>query len=162
MRGLDFDSFKSRNVACRKIFHGPLPEVIGSPRDGVCAGLRGLWNEAYVWQPAREWDTEVRTMQEDKAGAGVDLVRWTFSITPEQVKAAEEYLGDQSAEFVVTSDGQVTVTWEEPEGDLDQVIDELWSALGAPVEITHEEFRLVNRLVYESEDEEDGEKKAVA
>ena len=42
--------------------------------------------------------------------------------------------------------------WEEPEGDLDEVVEALWEINGGPFEVTHEEFHRLGHLVYEADD----------
>ena len=44
------------------------------------------------------------------------------------------------------------MTWDEPEGGIDELIEELWAINGEPFEVTHEEFHRVNLLVYQPEE----------
>ena len=72
--------------------------------------------------------------------APIDLIRWTFTIDPERRVDLEAYLADLGLDVVVRDDRQFVVSWEEPDRDLDEVIQELWAIYGEPFELTHEEF----------------------
>ena len=73
------------------------------------------------------------------ANASNDLIRWTFALPEEAVEAVEEHLTDLGADVFVRN-RRFHVTWEEPELDLDAVVEALWSIVGKPFEITQEEF----------------------
>ena len=79
-------------------------------------------------------------MSEPLASEGIDLIRWTFTIDPAQLSAVEGYLSDLGLDVHASAEGRIVATWEEPDGDVDEVIEGLWAAHGAPFEITHEEF----------------------
>ncbi len=70
-----------------------------------------------------------------------DLLRWTFTVDPAHRQAIEAHLDDLGADVWVRDESKFQVTWEEPEGDLDEVIEALWSIHGEPFEVTQEEFR---------------------
>jgi len=92
-------------------------------------------------------------MSAESQAAGPDLIRWTF--TPEAAKRDEivALLLDHGFEVHTRDDGPVVATWDEPEGDPDEVVEELWAIHGEPFEVTHEEFRRTELLVYHHEDE---------
>ena len=56
------------------------------------------------------------------------------------------------------------MTWDEPEGGIDELIEELWAINGEPFEITHEAFHRVSLLVYHPEEisEADGGSESAA
>lgn len=83
----------------------------------------------------------------------IDMIRWTFTIDPTQRFEIESYLTDLGPDVYVNGQGQFTVIWEEPEGDLDGVVEELWALHGEPFEVTHEAFQRLEHLVYHAEDE---------
>lgn len=76
----------------------------------------------------------------------IDLIRWTFTIDPERRVDVECYLADLGLEVVVRDDRQFVVSWEEPDRDADEVIQELWAIYGEPFELTHEEYRRLTLL----------------
>jgi hypothetical protein len=93
----------------------------------------------------------------------LDLIRWTFTIDPAKREPVEDYLSELGLDWHGRGEGQYLVNWDEPEGDPDEVIDELWALNGAPFEVTHEEFHRLNLLVYHVEDEgSEGADRAVA
>jgi hypothetical protein len=101
-------------------------------------------------------------MSESQAGSTIDLVRWTF--TPESSKRTEieTHLNELGLEVHVHADGRFTVLWDEPEGDIDEVVEELWEVNGGPFEITHEEYRHLSHNVYHAEGEDLADDRTVA
>ncbi len=73
----------------------------------------------------------------------VDVVRWTFTADPAHRGEIESHLDDLGADVVARGEGQFVVSWEEPEGDLDEVLEALWALNGSPFEVTQEEFHRV-------------------
>ena len=83
-----------------------------------------------------------------------DLVRWTFSIEPDRRGAIEGHLEDLGADVLVRDGGSFLATWDEPEIDLDAVIEALWALNESPFEITQEEFhRIALHTLAHAEDE---------
>lgn len=85
----------------------------------------------------------------------IDLIRWTFTVDPAQLRAVETYLTDQGLEVHARPDGKIVATWDEPEGDIDEVVEGLWEVHGTPFEVTHEEFSRLNLLAYQADDADD-------
>lgn len=92
----------------------------------------------------------------------VELIRWTFSVTPEHRVEIETHLLDLGLEVQARGEDTLTVTWDEPEGGIDELIEELWAINGEPFEVTHEEFHRVNILVYQPEETTGESERAVA
>jgi hypothetical protein len=83
-----------------------------------------------------------------------DLIRWTFTVDPARKAAIEEHLNDLGADVLAREGGQFLVTWEEPEGDLEEVVEALWNLNGTPFEVVSEEFhRLGLHLLQDAEDD---------
>jgi hypothetical protein len=82
----------------------------------------------------------------------VELVRWTFTVNQEHRVEIETHLLDLGLELQARGDDILVVTWDEPEGSFDELIEELWAINGEPFEVTHEEFHRVNMLVYQPEE----------
>ncbi len=101
-------------------------------------------------------------MSESQAGSTIDLIRWTFTPEPAKRTEIEAHLNDHGLEVHVQADGRFTVLWDEPEGEIDEVVEELWEVNGAPFEITHEEYRHLSHNVYHVEGEEPTAERAVA
>lgn len=93
----------------------------------------------------------------DGNDAAIDMIRITFTADPEHRAEIEAHLADLGLDVHTWGDGHVTAFWEEPEGDLDEVVEALWEINGAPFEVTQEEFRRLNILVYHHEDDEAGQ-----
>jgi hypothetical protein len=93
--------------------------------------------------------------QESNAnGPSLDLIRWTFTSDPEQSTAIEEYLVDQGLDVLLYDECKFLVTWDEPEGDVEALINEIWALNGAPFEVTQEEFhRLSLHTLYHDAEE---------
>lgn len=99
----------------------------------------------------------------DGTDATIDMIRITFTADPAHRAEIEGYLADLGVDVHTWGDGHVTAFWEEPEGDLDEVVEHLWEINEAPFEVTQEAFRRLNLLVYHhEEDAADGSERAVA
>ena len=82
-----------------------------------------------------------------------DLIRWTFTADPGRREAIEAALADLGADVAARDGGHFVVLWDEPEADLDEVVDRLWALNGAPFEVTHESFRRPELLAYQADPE---------
>ena len=91
-------------------------------------------------------------MNSAESSLSVELIRWTFSVTPEHRVEIETHLLDLGLEVQARGEDTLIVTWDEPEGGIDELIEELWAINGEPFEVTHEEFHRVNMLVYQPEE----------
>lgn len=80
-------------------------------------------------------------MDHNASPPAVDLVRWAFSTDPEHQSAIEDHLANLGADVLAREGGEFVVTWDEPEDDLEEILEELWSINGAPFEVTQEEFQ---------------------
>jgi hypothetical protein len=88
----------------------------------------------------------------------LDLVRWTFTSNPEHRTEIESYLLDLGADVLVREGSDFLVTWEEPEEDLVEVVEAIWSLNGEPFDVIQEEFqRLSLNTLHYCEDEADQE-----
>ena len=92
-------------------------------------------------------------MSMDEAAPSTDLIRWTFAVPPEVAEAVENHLNDLGADVFVRDGQTFHVTWEEPDVDLDPVVEAVWSLAGEPFEITQEEFHRLELHVLQHEDE---------
>ena len=101
-------------------------------------------------------------MSESHAGTTIDLIRWTFTPNADRRAEIEAHLNDHGLEVHVQGDGRFTVLWDEPEGEIDEVVEELWEINGAPFEVTHEEYRHLSHYVYHAEGDEPVADRAVA
>jgi hypothetical protein len=86
--------------------------------------------------------------------ASPDLIRWTFTIDPEHRAAIESHLVDLGADVWVLEEGKFQVIWEEPEGDLDVIVEALWQIQGEAFDVTQEEFRRTGLHVLQHSDDE--------
>ncbi len=82
----------------------------------------------------------------------VDLVRWTFAVDPDRRTEIVAYLHDHGADVLVRGEDQLVVSWEEPEGNLEEMIEALWGLNGGPFEVTVEEFHRIGLHTLESDD----------
>ncbi len=82
----------------------------------------------------------------------VEMIRWTFTVSPEHRVEIESHLLDLGLEIQARGDDALVVTWDEPEGGIEELIEELWGINGEPFEITHEEFHRVSLMVYQPEE----------
>ena len=90
----------------------------------------------------------------------IEMVRWTFTVSPEHRVDIETHLLDLGLEIQARGDDILVVTWDEPEGGIDELIEELWAINAEPFEITHEEFHRVNLLVYHPEETDEADSAA--
>ena len=94
-------------------------------------------------------------MNEDRDTAATDLIRWTFSVNPARRAEIEHHLNDLGLDVLVRDESQFLVTWDEPEGDTDGLIEAIWAINGSPFEVTQEEFHQLGlHILHHSEDEE--------
>ena len=70
-------------------------------------------------------------MSEDPNPPATDLIRWTFSANPDHRAEIESHLDDLGLDVLVRNESQFLVTWDEPEGNLDEVIEAIWAINGA-------------------------------
>lgn len=96
-------------------------------------------------------------MNADGEEQTIDMIRWTFTADPSKRDELANYLVDRGLEVLVRDEETLVAIWDEPEGDIDEVVEALWEINGAPFEITHEEFHRANLLVYEPEEVEEVE-----
>lgn len=85
----------------------------------------------------------------------IDMIRWTFTADPSKRDELANYLVDNGLEVLVRDEETLVAIWDEPEGDIGEVVEALWEINGAPFEIVHEEFQRENLLVYEPEEVEE-------
>jgi hypothetical protein len=85
-------------------------------------------------------------MSEGMSAATIDLIRWTFSANPDHRAEIEEHLTDLGLDVMVRDGSHFIVCWDEPEGNIDEVIEAIWAVNGEPFEITQEEFHRQNLL----------------
>ncbi len=90
-------------------------------------------------------------MDGERDSASADVIRWTFQAAPEQRAAIETYLTDLGLDVFSRADGTISATWDEPEGDIDEVVEGLWEVAGETFEITHEALRRLDLLIYHPE-----------
>jgi hypothetical protein len=90
----------------------------------------------------------------------LDMIRWTFTTDASRKADIESYLADHGIELLDRGEGQFVAIWDEPEGEVDEVVEGLWEALGTTFEVTHEEFRRTDLSVYEHEAGETSEQAA--
>src|SRR5208337_3005065 len=76
----------------------------------------------------------------------IEMIRWTFMVSPTHRVEIETYLLDLGLEIQARGDDVLVVTWDEPEGGIGELIEELWAINAEPFEITHEGFHRVNLL----------------
>ena len=79
-------------------------------------------------------------MSPENTSPSTDLVRWSFAINPAKRGAIEDHLADLGADVVIRDGQDFIVTWDEPEGDLSDVIEALWALNGEPFEVIEESF----------------------
>jgi hypothetical protein len=93
-------------------------------------------------------------MSPELPSPSTDLVRWSFTINPAHRGAIEGHLADLGADVLVREGQDFIVTWDEPEGDLGEVIEALWVLHGEPFEVIEEGFqRLELHTIHQAEDE---------
>lgn len=96
-------------------------------------------------------------MSQTQADTPIDLIRWSFTADPARSEEIEAYLNDLGLDVFSRSDGQFLVLWDEPDADLDEVVERLWAINGTAFEVTHESFRRLDLLVYQAEDDTEAE-----
>jgi hypothetical protein len=84
----------------------------------------------------------------------IDLIRWTFTVAPEKRAQVEQLLADYGLEVFARGEEQLVALWDEPEGDLDELVEQVWEVAGSAVEITHEEFRRSELVILHQEDQD--------
>lgn len=93
-------------------------------------------------------------MSPDSKSTSTDLVRWSFTINPAHRGEIESHLGDLGADVLVRDGQDFVVTWDEPEGDLADIIEAMWSLNGEPFDVIHEDFhRLELHTIQHADDE---------
>ena len=93
-------------------------------------------------------------MSQEQGNSAIDLIRWSFTINPAHRAEVEGYLNDFGLEVLVVEGSKFTVTWEEPDQEVEEVIEELWALNGEPFEVIQEEFhRLGLHTFHPAEDE---------
>jgi hypothetical protein len=95
-------------------------------------------------------------MTEPSGNPGRDLIRWTFTTDPYKRAEVEGYLNDLGLDVLVRGESLFIVTWEEPDHDLDEVIEELWALNGSPFEVTEEEFHRTSLLTLHHAEDDPG------
>lgn len=70
----------------------------------------------------------------------IDMIRWTFTINPAHRAAIQGYLVDLGLDVVVVDDAKFTVSWEEPDEEVEGVIEEMWELNSEPFEVIQEDF----------------------
>ena len=103
-------------------------------------------------------------MGDGQNGSTIDLIRWTFTIDPDKRAGVEEHLVDLGLDVLVRDGTEFLVTWDEPEGNIDEVIEAIWALNGEPFEVTQEEFhrQTLLHLHHEDDDPASGSDRAVA
>jgi hypothetical protein len=94
-------------------------------------------------------------MGDGQNASTIDLIRWTFTVDSTHGLEIEEHLADLGLEVLVRDEAHFSVLWDEPEGNIDEVIEAIWAINGAPFEITQEEFHRQNLLRIHHEDDAD-------
>jgi hypothetical protein len=93
-------------------------------------------------------------MSHDTNTPSIDLVRWAFTVDAVHRAEIEGHLVDLGADVLVREGTEFLVTWDEPEDDLTEVIEAIWSLNGEPFDVVQEEFqRLSLDTLQHSEDE---------
>jgi hypothetical protein len=99
---------------------------------------------------------------EPNSSPTIDMIRWTFTVNVDRRRQLEEHLTDHGLDVHPHGENGLVATWDEPEGNLDEVIEELWAINGEPFDITHEEFHRLNLSSYHHADDGDDAERAVA
>jgi len=93
-------------------------------------------------------------MSQEQDTNALDLIRWTFHASAEHRDEIEGYLADQGFDVLVQDEATFIVTWEEPDRDVDEVIEAIWDLNEEPFEVTQETFkRLEMHTLVHSDDE---------
>lgn len=92
-------------------------------------------------------------MSDAASSPSVDMIRWTFTVKPENRAVIEAHLVDLGPDVVVLGDSQFHISWEEHDLDLDEIAAELWDLNEEAFEITQEEFHRVSLAVIHPDEE---------
>ena len=82
----------------------------------------------------------------DETQPTIDLIRWSFTAEPERAPEIEAHLADLGLDVLVRDGVHFLVSWDEPEGNVDEIIEAIWELNGAPFDVTQEEFQRRNLL----------------
>lgn len=93
-------------------------------------------------------------MSHDTTSGTVDLVRWSFSIETDRAPEIQAHLNDLGADVLVRDGRDFLVTWDEPEGDIAEVIEAIWSINGAPFDVIQEVFHRLELHTFHHVDDE--------
>ena len=93
-------------------------------------------------------------MGDGQNAATIDLIRWTFTADPAHSGEIEEHLNDLGLDVLVRDGCHFLVTWDEPEGNIDEVIEAVWALNGEPFEVIQEEFHRQTLLHLHHDDSE--------
>jgi hypothetical protein len=93
-------------------------------------------------------------MSLEATAASSDLIRWTFTVNPEHAQAIETHLDDLGADVWVRDGSRFQVSWEEPDADLDEVIEALWLIHGEPFDVTQEDFSRTSLHILQHSDDQ--------
>jgi hypothetical protein len=86
----------------------------------------------------------------------IDLIRWTFTTSPDHRAEIEAHLVDLGLEVVVHDDALFVVNWEEPDRNVEEVIEEIWDLNGEPFDVTQEDLHRVALHTWHHVDNEPG------
>jgi hypothetical protein len=90
----------------------------------------------------------------------IDLVRWSFTVNPAHRGEVESHLLDLGADVLIREGQDFVVTWDEPDDDLTEVIEAIWSLNGAPFEVIQEDYRRLDLHTIQHADDEPAEQAA--
>lgn len=99
-------------------------------------------------------------MSQEQDATSIDLIRWTFTINPDHRAEIEGHLSDLGFDVYVQDDSIFTVTWEEPDREVDEVIEEIWALNGEAFEVTQEEFRRLGMHTLTQDEDEPAQEAA--
>lgn len=99
-------------------------------------------------------------MSQDAKSASTDVVRWSFAINPANRDAIEGHLADLGADILIRDGQDFVVTWDEPEGDLTDVIEAIWALNGEPFDVIHEAFQRLELHTIQHVDDETSQQAA--
>ena len=98
----------------------------------------------------------------DGQSATIDLIRWNFTVDPARRAEIEEHLTDLGLDVLVRDGVHFVVSWDEPEGNIDEVVEAVWALNGEPFEVTQEEFHRQQIVHLHHDDEGETSGRAVA
>jgi hypothetical protein len=99
-------------------------------------------------------------MSQEQGTSSIDLIRWTFTVNPAHRAEIEGHLGDLGLDVFVQGESTFHVMWEEPDREVDEVIEEIWALNGEPFEVTQEEFHRVGLHTLHHADDEPAQEAA--